>query len=221
MELLTRNANPLEILWAGAFSVAFLNFALELRQCLRDRRELNRAARAGRVPRDEEGSLRIQVRRNIITQIYMMLTCILLASLGYYNMTMPDRPIPREQIQPAVVGGSILLVVGLLLVAYSFTIRYFTNTLRHNLRLRRRVGLDVDPFIDEGGKEVMHYTFKFGPEMIWTLVLVILGAVMAYIRVASPEDLANPAIWVPALILAVARPVLGFVLDKMGAGEPH
>lgn len=226
MELLARNTNPLEILWAVAFSAAFVNFSLELRQCMKDRRELNDAARTGKITKADEGSSRIQVRRNIITQVYMMLTCALLAALGYYNMTLPDRPIPRENIQPAVVGGGILLLVGLILVAYSFTIRYFTNALRRNLRFRRRIGLEAstpEHARKEGimGGRLMQYTFKPGPEMLWTLALVILGGVMAYIKAASPEDLANPAVFGPALILVVARPVLGFLFDKLGAGEPH
>lgn len=61
------------------------------------------------------------------------------------------------------------------------------------------------------------YVFKFTPELLWTLAILLLVAVVNFAQGLTPEQMKEPMIWIPGLIVAIARPLLGFIMDKAGS----
>lgn len=138
------NATPLEILWALMFTIAFGNFLTELRQCIKDLRNLNRVARASLLLPSEVGSRRIYIRRTIAAQCFMLGVCFFLGAPGWYLMTQPQAGPNNSPTPSAIAISASLVIAGVLVVVYSVSVRYFTRMLRQNLLWRKRHGDPAD-----------------------------------------------------------------------------
>lgn len=66
----------------------------------------------------------------------------------------------------------------------------------------------------------MLYNFKVTPELIWAVVVTMVGVIATAIATQGAVAPTDWQAWAIALAAGVARAVVGLLLDKTNAGEP-
>lgn len=65
----------------------------------------------------------------------------------------------------------------------------------------------------------MSYLFKPGPELVWSVVVTVVGVIAAAVATQGALPPTDVKTWGLALAAGVARAILGLILSAMGPND--